>query len=419
MASGAHQQRIFFFIWGVVLCLAAFFGVGLGLVCGLSDLGNNAIAPGVYLEGIDVGGQTPEEALRTLAKQLDYAELQRDLVLNWQGEKWQLAPNSLGIGLDLNRGIEEAFKVGRGKGFFADLYDRYAAKTEGRDIPLQLIINEDQLKAYLQDLAKEINRQPIDAQLLTNPDDTIQIIGEKPGQRLNLARASKEIKEKIRQKDKEINLPVELWQAPVTVQKIQERGIKRLLASFTTAFSTANSNRAYNIYVAAKAIDGTMLKPGETFSFNKIVGPRSQEAGYKTAGVIVNNELVDGIGGGVCQVSSTLYNAVLLANLEIVERNNHSKSVAYLPLGRDATVAYDYLDFKFKNNSKAYVLIRAESEDGRLMIRLFGDKNPAEKVDILTEINGGEGASTVNTWRIVKKNGREIKRELVAKSTYR
>lgn len=442
MSSGAQRQRFFFFIWGLVLFFAVFLGISLGVVCGLSDMGKSIIASGVSVQGIDVGGQTTEQALATLESQLNFNQLEEDLLLRWQDKEWKLSPKDIQARLDLATGINQAMRVGRGQGFFADLYQRYIAKTEGKDIPLHLLINDKKLSSYLEDLAREINREPVNAQLLTNPDDTIQVVGEQPGEKLNLAKAKSKIKEQLLKTDKEILLPVELWQAEVTAGIIHSRGIKRLLSSFATNFSTAKENRAYNIYVAAKAIDGVMLKPGEVFSFNKIVGPRSQEAGYKTAGVIVNNELVEGIGGGVCQVSSTLYNAVLLADLQIVERSNHSRPVAYLPLGRDATVAYDYLDFKFKNSTGSYVLIRAEVDGGRLLIRLFGNQPPGERVSIVTETDAvlpspvkvtpdkslptggmvvekeGDSGCRVNTWRTVEINGKEVRRELVGHSTY-
>ncbi|MCG8401892.1 MAG: VanW family protein, partial [Firmicutes bacterium] len=120
----------------------------------------------------------------------------------------------------------------------------------------------------------------------------------------------------------------------------------------------------------------------DEFSFNRIVGPRSSDAGYKSADVIINNEFVEGLGGGVCQVSSTLYNAVLLANLRITERNNHSLPVGYVPIGRDATVVYEAVDFRFANNTDFYVYIKTCVTGNDLTVKLYGNKDKTPRVEV-------------------------------------
>jgi vancomycin resistance protein YoaR len=121
-----------------------------------------------------------------------------------------------------------------------------------------------------------------------------------------------------------------------------------------------------------EALDGVVLTPGEEFSFNKTVGERTASAGYKEALIIVNDEFVPGLGGGVCQVSSTLYNAVENANLTITERHPHSLEITYVPPGQDATVAYPYLDFKFANNTSGLLLIRSSIHGNTLTFELYG-----------------------------------------------
>lgn len=419
MSSEAQRQRMNFFIWSSVLLFSVFMGISLGLVMGLTNISQDMITPGVYIQGIDVGGKTISQAKDLLHKELDNTFINENLSLDWQGRDWTLSPPMIEARLDLDEGIREAMGVGRGKGFFKDLYHRYLAKTQGTDINLKLTLNEGKLNSFLTDLSKNIDKEPIDAQILVNDDDTLKIIGDQPGQKLNLAKAQKEVKKAILGREKDFILPVEIWPPQVSAKSLHDRGINRLLASMSTSFSTSKANRAYNIYVAAKAIDGIMLKPGEVFSFNKIVGPRSQEAGYKMAGVIVNNQLVDGLGGGVCQVSSTLYNAVLLADLEIVQRSNHSKPVSYLPLGQDATVAYDYLDFKFKNSTSHYILLKAETEGGKLKIRIFGGSSPEKQVRVYSTVVGSaDGKLKVDTWRTVEMKGSIVRKELVSHSNY-
>ncbi|EHL08831.1 VanW-like protein [Desulfitobacterium hafniense DP7] len=143
------------------------------------------------------------------------------------------------------------------------------------------------------------------------------------------------------------------------------------LAEFSTHFNVNEVNRTENIRLAAEAIDGARLAPGEIFSFNETVGERTMAAGYKEAVVIEGNRFIPGIGGGICQVSSTLFNAANQAHLEIVERHHHSLPVGYVPPGQDATVFYAVLDFKFKNNTKEPLVLRTWVEGGTLTIKIY------------------------------------------------
>jgi len=143
------------------------------------------------------------------------------------------------------------------------------------------------------------------------------------------------------------------------------------IAQYSTRFDSTQVNRTENIRLAAKALDGKLLAPGEQFSFNESVGERIAEAGYKEALIIEGNTFTPGLGGGVCQVSSTLYNVVLLAHLEILERHQHSLTVNYVPPGRDATVSFPILDFKFKNNTDTHLLIRSFVDGNTLTFQLY------------------------------------------------
>lgn len=143
------------------------------------------------------------------------------------------------------------------------------------------------------------------------------------------------------------------------------------IAQYSTYFDSSLTNRTENIRLAAKALDGKLLAPGERFSFNESVGERTAEAGYKEALIIEGDVFTPGLGGGVCQVSSNLYNAVILANLEILERHHHTLPISYVPPGQDATVAYAILDFKFRNSTDAYLLIRSFVEGNTLTFQLY------------------------------------------------
>lgn len=146
------------------------------------------------------------------------------------------------------------------------------------------------------------------------------------------------------------------------------RKIQNKKGSFRTWFG--GGGRGHNIRLAAASLNNYLLAPGEIFSFNKATGPRLPEKGYKLAPIIVGNYVIPGFGGGVCQVSTTLYNAVINAGLEVIERYPHSRPVDYVPYGRDATVS-NYLDFKFRNNRNSFLLIKSSTSYNCLVIEIW------------------------------------------------
>ncbi|AUS09399.1 hypothetical protein C1X05_11625 [Laceyella sacchari] len=166
-------------------------------------------------------------------------------------------------------------------------------------------------------------------------------------------------------------VPVNIVKPRLTAAKLRRLKEKQI-GSYLTYYNEWNRNRAHNIHLATEAIDHKVLMPGEVFSFNKTVGPRSQARGYRLARIIVKGEYSEGVGGGICQTSSTLYNSVDKAGLKIVERQRHSKQVAYVPRGRDATVSWGGPDFKFQNQLNEPILIVAKASNGRLLISIYG-----------------------------------------------
>jgi vancomycin resistance protein YoaR len=218
--------------------------------------------------------------------------------------------------------------------------------------------------------------------------------------------------------------------------------VNGLLAGYTTKFDTAKVNRTYNITVAAQALDGLLVMPGQVVSFNEVVGPRSSETGYKIAPVIINDEFVDDIGGGICQVSTTLFNSALLANLEIEERSSHSLPVSYVPIGRDATVSYGSLDLKFSNSTADYLYLKTTVQGEYITIKIFGNTAYKRDVTIESQVTGEiasgvvyendpnlpsgtqvvkkEGATGYRAYmeRVVYLNGKEEKRDAPIYSSY-
>ncbi|MBR4260575.1 MAG: VanW family protein, partial [Clostridia bacterium] len=179
--------------------------------------------------------------------------------------------------------------------------------------------------------------------------------------------------------------------------------------------------RNANIALAAKSINSAVLMPGETFSFNDLIGECSTRTGYKESTIYMNGELSTGIGGGICQVSTTLYNAVLRSNLEIVERRNHSLGVTYVPAGHDAMVSIGSSDFKFKNNRDYPVKVVAYVGTGSITCEIQGLKQDVEyEVKLESKmIEKTDEKYKVETYKVLYLNGKEVSRTWLSKDTYK
>lgn len=228
-------------------------------------------------------------------------------------------------------------------------------------------LDNAKLTPLLDRLDGKIHKDPVNAKL----NKKGEIVHEKPGISLDRQKF-----QALFQKSFYLGEPTKI---EIPKKEIYPRVDTELLAEikekkighYVTFFKKNNQERSHNIKLSAAAINNFVVFPGETFSFNKVVGERTKERGYKRAPVIVKGEIAEDIGGGICQVSSTLYNAVSLKGIKIVERYSHSRSVPYVPPGRDATVSWWGPDFVFKNMYNQPVLIRAKSVDGQMDIGIF------------------------------------------------
>lgn len=238
-------------------------------------------------------------------------------------------------------------------------------------------------------------------------------------------------------------IKIETIQPEKSKKALEEKLFRDKMGSWTSYFTGSNVSRSSNVHLTAKRINGITLLPGEVFSYDKTVGKRTVENGYKAATVYVGNKTEQGIGGGICQTSSTLYSAVLYANLEIVSRTSHSLPVSYMPPGQDATIAEGYIDFKFKNNTDYPVKIVASTTYGSVTCTIMGVKPEGEAVSVINTTTStlkpktertlnseipkgykkvaqkGVDGFTVSSVRVVSLNGKEVKRENLTKSVYR
>lgn len=219
----------------------------------------------------------------------------------------------------------------------------------------------------------------------------------------------------------EYTIPLKVLYPNVTTNMIGSEAFPDLLSSFSTKYSVRATARTTNLKLAASKINGTVLMPGETFSYNKVVGARTIAAGYKEAPIYVSGEVVDGLGGGICQITSTLYNAVVYANLDVVERTNHQFVPSYVTASRDATVVYGSLDFKFKNNRNYPIKINCSVSGGIANFQIFGLKQDDDYDVEISSYETGRTATAIysEAYKILKKDGKVLNKQLLSKDTYK
>ena len=256
---------------------------------------------------------------------------------------------------------------------YVDILDNY--KTIEIQIPYENVV-ADEIDAEI--VANEVFTEPQNAYYVEATETTdFEIYPAKDG--VVFAISSEEAQIIIDSEVKtEYIIPLKITPAEIQLNDIGVEAFPYKIQTFSTSYDASNYSRSKNLEIAAGKINGTVLMPGEIFSFNTVVGERTVAEGYRNAKIYSNGQVVDGLAGGICQISSTLYNVVLLSNLEIVERYNHSFTTTYVSPGRDATVVYGIKDFKFKNSRNYPIKIEASVANGIATISIYGIKEENE-----------------------------------------
>lgn len=375
------------------------------------------IPQGTKVDELDLSGlgfQEGQEKLKAWAED----KLEEPRVLVYNNTELSLSLREIGVEFDVEKTWEK-------------VRDR-----PGNPVSSVLRVDAAQISQTLQTKFSGLATSARDASYKIE-DDKFIIIPAVSGQKMAIESFVRELEgSSFARIPAKITLPVTMIPANVTTEAIQALAFDSVIAEYSTKFSTSDSNRVSNIALAAETLDKKEIRPGENFSFNDTVGPRTIQAGYKEAKIIYNNEFIYGIGGGVCQVSTTLYNTILLAGLSIVERQPHSLPITYVSLGRDAAVIYPDLDLKFRNDTSGLIYLRTEIKSGVITIRLWGKKSN-QTVRLVNEVEqelefqterrpdpnlpkgktvverAGSKGYIVKTWRITKDDqGRETEQFL-------
>lgn len=500
--TSLKKKIIFISAFIIVLTLIA-----LSFIFGFITSKSNKIISGVSVNGVNISNLTKEEALQKLNLQLS-PNLEKELTLTHNDYSTTLNLADIQSSFNFETAINNAYNIGRSESnifannkkiintFFTknniiptisyneealsskidkinnELPDKVvnssykiennnlivSNSSNGNRISNNAFINSitnciinnsnsieipvEQFEADTVDIEaiyNEIHKDAIDAYYSTNP---YEIHKEENG--LDFAISLDDAKKLVSQNQESFTIPLKVLKPKVTVKSLGQEAFPDLLATYSTTYSTGNANRATNIALAVKSVNGYVLMPGETFSYNSTVGERTASRGYKEAGVYLNGEVTTGLGGGICQVSSTLYNAILLANLEIVERSNHTFKPTYVPAGQDATVSWGAPDFKFKNNRNYPIRISASTSNGTILFNVYGLKSDDDyQVKILSYEVGsipfstqyqetsslpsgtqkvsqaGSNGCKTQTYKVLYKNGAEVSKTLLNSDTYK
>lgn len=444
-----QSKRTVLLIAGLVVCaLLVIVGVNVLFRVTIAKYDPDIIISGVSIGGTDVSGMNAAQAEAAVKKSAEEYASQK-IVLKLDEERSveaALAEFGLSVG-DLDSAIQKALDYGK-KGNPITCYKilRSAEKNENKkEFPVRYEVTEESAGSALEEKLGPILVQPADAKITQNNGETV-IESDVPGEKVDVKKTVSNINQFIagEQVDEGNTVTVAAEEAEADITAGELEGIKDVLGTFTTYYGESDDGRTMNVESGANHISGTFVQPGEEVSADDLMAPYTEENGYAMAASYENNAVVESMGGGICQVSTTLYNALLLAELEITERYEHSMQVSYVEPSMDAAIADDVKDLKFRNNMETPVYIEAVLAGGNLTFNIYGKEvrpegrtveyisETLETVEsdetryvatedpigtLYTRDNGHTGLKA-QLWKVVYEDGTEVSREAVNYSTY-
>lgn len=486
----------------VLLLLIIMFSTIFALI----NVNSNKILKGIFIEDIEVSDLTKEEAQK-MFEELISKKMENEIVFKYKELETPITYEALEVKFDIENAIEQAYNIGKDENLFENNFNILKTWINGEKVKLDHSIDKDVIRQvseninntsedavvepsyYIEDnniiitagkngikVDEDMLKQEVDKNISINSDNSVVIevpvVSSEHG-KIDLEKIHSEIYKEVKdayyvqnpftiypevngvdfdmenaktiiaENKEEYTIPLIITKAQKTTQDIGTEAFPDLLATFSTKYNAGDRDRTTNLILAAQKINGTVLLPSEEFSYNKTVGERTIEAGYKMAATFSNGKVVDGLGGGICQISSTLYDAVVMANLQITKRRNHQFITSYLPGGKDATVVWGSQDFKFINSRKYPVRITMSVSGGTATAQVWGLKEEVE-YDITIEsqktatiayttqyINdpslpegtqvvkqNGSNGSKYEAYKVMRLNGVVVSRTLLSKDTY-
>ncbi|MFZ5816974.1 MAG: VanW family protein [Bacillota bacterium] len=320
--------------------------------------GGSGAAGGAPVEGAALTGAAPDGSADPA---LPPEPAPPVLELRAADRTWLLDREQFGPVPDLQAALGEALKIGRQGPLLQRARSYLLGLVHGFYVPVQAHLPEAAIRARLEAIAPEVARAPSNASYDFATDT---LTPDRDGQELDIEASLEAVRKAISLQEPAADLAVRPVKAAILAQDLAHSR-RYQVSRFTTPILSADAGRVHNISMAVRKISGLLLRPGQVFSFNQVVGPRDKANGWAQAKELYQGEFVLGYGGGICQVSSTLYNSVLLAGLEVKERYHHDRPLSYVRPGRDATVAWNLLDFRFRNNQEVPLLVGARILPGQ------------------------------------------------------
>ena len=487
-------------ILGIIIIFLLF-----SIIFSIINMGNDKILKGIKIGNIDISNLNLNEAREKVSNW--YKENNnKNINLYYKDLEESINVSSIIENIDYEKAVDEAYKIGRDKNIILNNYEILYTLIFGKKIDVNINFNNEEIEKQIDIINSKLPGAVVESNYYIE-DNNLIIKNGANGIKVKQEKLKEEIKKKVEEEKKEIAIevenasykdidiekihgeiyrkvqnasittnptkinpeingvdfdisieeakklleeekeeyiiPLKITYPEITINKLAREAFPDKLGEFTTRYDSSYTNRSNNLELAASKIDGTVILPGETFSYNKIVGARTIEAGYKEAAIYSGGKVVDGIGGGICQLSSTLYNAVVYANLEVTKRTNHSFITSYIDVGRDATVSWGTIDFCFKNTRKYPVKVIATVGGGVCRVGIYGIKEEKENditiqsevLDIIPrkityiedntldegveiiEQNGSDGYKSI-TYKIEKQNGAIVSKTVLSTDTY-
>lgn len=375
----------------------------------------NVIAKNIFIEGIDVSNLTKEEAINYVNENVILGELQ----LNYNGETNVISPDEIDLKYNTSEVVDEAYNYTKTDSYFENVKRFFDLNKNSKNLEIKSLYNENKLSEKIQNISDSINVDMKNAKVYISDSGNISVSSATIGKELDIASTKESIYDAIKNKDyKSIDLKVNIKEPKISTEAV--KSVNTLLAEFSTKFSTKDSNRVTNVVLSAKATSDVLLMPGEEFSYNNLTGKRTTSNGYKDAPVIINGKLEQDVGGGVCQVSSTLFNSVLYSGLDVTSRRNHSLKSSYVSIGRDAMVSDGGSDFRFKNPYSHPVYIKNTVSNGVITSKIYGNTSDKKNISIKVEPYTTEGLDAAKTYIEYKdSNGKVIRTQYISNSVYK
>ncbi len=441
--TGKNKKLAALFISGCI-CILAIVAVVFYFANG-SPQDRDKILEGVTIGGVEVGGMTEKEAEGAVA---DYVAglMGREVTIAVADAKIAATAQELGFSSDAKETVHEACQLGKSGNFFSRFQAKSEAEAGEKKFALENQVDDAALQAYIESNCAQFNVKAKNSKL-KRVKGKFKATKSRNGVEVQTEETVKAIRQALLEgtgtEPLEVAASVEVTEPKYTQEQVAK--CKDLLGEYSTSYSSSGPSRANNVKIAAGRINGTIIYPEKTFSVNKTIKDRTSENGYQSAPEYASGKVVSGIGGGVCQVSTTLYNAVINAELKVVERSPHSMVVAYVDVSRDAAISGNTKDLKFKNNTDVPVYIEASADGGTLSFKIYGEETRPENRKIFFEsqiietIQPGPAKITEDAslpasyraitqsahvgyraklWKVIKIEGKEKKRVQINTSVY-